>query len=283
MKLPSVNMSASWVLVSTYLIWIWGSKLVLSNKQSRATLWVLETCLIVGLLPFMIILITASWSSKIYNIASLREECTFDKIKSTLSKSLVTLWDYLRLWIVWGQTTGLPVLSWFWVVFPRTETIRSPWLLCRYRAGSRHEQTCTASQYCHTLHWSGWCLDYFSSWVSVPRPSGLTPWNTGCPEFSKCSTICDARRSHLPPYLAAYPWYHLLSSPGPKNAQCPSLNVEAYSLIFLEVRAQESSLSFPSSSMSLNIDMKIIRSLIFSSVMFFPCRSAWILWRCPTL
>ena len=36
------------------------SKLILSNNQSRATLWVLDTCLIVGLLPFVIILITAS-------------------------------------------------------------------------------------------------------------------------------------------------------------------------------------------------------------------------------
>ena len=41
-----------------------GSKLILSNNQSRATLWVLETCVNVGLLPFMIILITASLSSK---------------------------------------------------------------------------------------------------------------------------------------------------------------------------------------------------------------------------
>ena len=40
-------------------------KLILSNNQSRATLWVLETCLIVGLLPFMIIMNTASLSSKI--------------------------------------------------------------------------------------------------------------------------------------------------------------------------------------------------------------------------
>ena len=37
-----------------------GSKLILSNNQSRATRWVRETCLIVGLLPFVIILITAS-------------------------------------------------------------------------------------------------------------------------------------------------------------------------------------------------------------------------------
>ena len=56
-ELPFVNMSASWFLVSMYLIWTLGSKLILSNKQSRATLRVLETCLIVGLLPFMIILI----------------------------------------------------------------------------------------------------------------------------------------------------------------------------------------------------------------------------------
>ena len=40
------------ILVSMYLIWILGSKLILSNNQSRATLWVLGTCLIVGLLPF---------------------------------------------------------------------------------------------------------------------------------------------------------------------------------------------------------------------------------------
>ena len=38
--------------VSAYLIRIWVSKLILSNNQSNATLWVLETCLIVGLLPF---------------------------------------------------------------------------------------------------------------------------------------------------------------------------------------------------------------------------------------
>ena len=41
-----------------------GSKLILSDTQSSATLWVLDTCLIVGLRPLMIILITASLSSK---------------------------------------------------------------------------------------------------------------------------------------------------------------------------------------------------------------------------
>ena len=40
-----------------------GVQLTLSNNQSRATLWVRETCLIVGLRPLIIISITASLSS----------------------------------------------------------------------------------------------------------------------------------------------------------------------------------------------------------------------------
>ena len=78
-KFPFVRFTASWFLVSMYLIWMLGPKLILSNNQSRATLWVRETCLVVGLLPFMIILITASLSSKIYNKAFLREEFTFEE------------------------------------------------------------------------------------------------------------------------------------------------------------------------------------------------------------
>ena len=51
-----------------------GPKVILSNNQSRATLWVRETCLTVGLRLLLIILITASLSSKTYNIA-LEPEC----------------------------------------------------------------------------------------------------------------------------------------------------------------------------------------------------------------
>ena len=40
------------------------------NSIEQPTLWVLETCLIVGLLPLIIILITASLSSNTYNKAS---------------------------------------------------------------------------------------------------------------------------------------------------------------------------------------------------------------------
>ena len=76
-KLCLVRMSATLFLVSTNLIWILGSKLILSNNLSDATLWVLDTCLIVGLRPVIIILIRASLSSKMYNWDSPWEECVF--------------------------------------------------------------------------------------------------------------------------------------------------------------------------------------------------------------
>ena len=66
-EFPFVSMSASWLLLSMYLTWILRFKLSRSNNQSRATLWILETCLIVGLHPLMIILNTASLSSNKYN------------------------------------------------------------------------------------------------------------------------------------------------------------------------------------------------------------------------
>ena len=64
-----------------------GSRLSLSNNQSSATLWVQDTCLIVGLRPLRIILITASLSSKMYIIAPNRENFAFDGTQSTLFRS----------------------------------------------------------------------------------------------------------------------------------------------------------------------------------------------------
>ena len=46
------------------ITWIIRSRLILSNNQSRATLWVRETCLIVRLQPVIVILITVLLSSK---------------------------------------------------------------------------------------------------------------------------------------------------------------------------------------------------------------------------
>ena len=60
-KLPSVILSASWVF-SIYIVDLdfRGFKLILSNSQSCATLLVRDSCLLVGVLPFIIIMITAS-------------------------------------------------------------------------------------------------------------------------------------------------------------------------------------------------------------------------------
>ena len=87
------------VVVSTYLIWFLGSKFILNNPF-RVSLWVLETCLMVGLLPFMIILITASLSSKIYNKASWRKESPFEDINkiNTVCHSMrfLSYWKFVR-------------------------------------------------------------------------------------------------------------------------------------------------------------------------------------------
>ena len=117
------------------------------------------------------------------------------------------------------------------------------WLLRKYRTDLSHGQFCTWSQYCRILHKSGKCFRPLFI-LNVPRPSGLVPLNTGCPEFSYSSTIWEARRSEWPPQLIAYPWYHMLPSPGPRNAQWPSLNLDAYIFIFLDVVMQESSFPF---------------------------------------
>ena len=106
-KFPLVSVSANWFWLSTYLIWILGSKLIRSKNQSRATLWVLDTCLIVGLLHLRIILITASWSSNTYNKTSWWERLDVWKNKVNMIQNI----DHsMRLWIVWGADANFSVL-----------------------------------------------------------------------------------------------------------------------------------------------------------------------------
>ena len=104
-KLALVSMSASWFLVSTKLIWIIGSKLILSNNQSSATVRVLDTCLIVGLRSLIIILMTASLSSKMHNWDSPWQECVLVSTWSafdncTTSRSLFSV-GVLVLFFYW--------------------------------------------------------------------------------------------------------------------------------------------------------------------------------------
>ena len=120
LKFPSIKIYTSWFLVFMYLIWILESKLIQSNNQSRATLF-LETCLIVGLLPLMIILSTASLTSNTYDKASWSENWTFERTQSMLFSTLVFPWD-LGLMSMLKSLSVLTVVS---VVFPETETITS--------------------------------------------------------------------------------------------------------------------------------------------------------------
>ena len=62
----------------------------------------------------------------------------------------------------------------------------------------------------------------------------------------------------------------------PKNAQCPSLNIVLYSLISVDVVVHNSTFPFLFKTMSLNMDMKMIRSPKFSGVILFSSRSFWI-------
>ena len=86
------------VLVSTFLIWIfWSkSKLILSNNQSRATLWVLDTCLVVGLLPSLIIWKVSLFDFEIENSSRNRSVQTLRAVSATLRSSLENLNDANR-------------------------------------------------------------------------------------------------------------------------------------------------------------------------------------------
>ena len=77
-KVPSVRMSASWFLVSTYLIWICESKLIQQKRVSLTQLCGFGIRLVVGLLPLILILTAASVSSKMLSKASERESVAFE-------------------------------------------------------------------------------------------------------------------------------------------------------------------------------------------------------------
>ena len=90
-----------------------------ANNRSVATLWVLGTCLRAGLIHLMVILITASSSSKMYNIALLWEGFTFEETKSTLYNS-ECFWGSWVLHCVFRWFTGFSVLCLnfcFWFAF----------------------------------------------------------------------------------------------------------------------------------------------------------------------
>ena len=104
--------------------------------------------------------------------------------KFLLWRSDVALRDCLRLWIMWCEeqislelTTGRPVLSWFWVVFPRTETIRSH----KSRAGipsnlnpTSKEMISDSIELCETEVWF-LHIQLFGTNVWLPKTHNVPP------------------------------------------------------------------------------------------------------------
>ena len=102
------KMSASWFLVSTYSIRICGSKLILSNNQSSASLWVLDTCLIVGLRPLVVILVlvgTYSTTDKWSTFCFLLSVGVFDLGFCPAQVSLMLSWPGLTVLLVECNTS----------------------------------------------------------------------------------------------------------------------------------------------------------------------------------
>ena len=81
----------------TWFIWIRASRFCRSNNRSRFTRWVREICPMDGLRSFMIILITASFSSKT-NIDPLSlEMCEFEKQSQYCSLTSCPSWEISSL------------------------------------------------------------------------------------------------------------------------------------------------------------------------------------------
>ena len=90
------NVTATLFLVPMYLICIFWSKLIRSNNQSRITLCVLETCLIEGLFPLTIILITASLSSHVQHLDAKIERLREHRQYCSKRKSFLEITCYAR-------------------------------------------------------------------------------------------------------------------------------------------------------------------------------------------
>ena len=108
-KLSWIKMSARWYLLSMYRIWI-------------RILWDREACLIVGLRSLIIILITASLSSKTYNMTLGQNPMyllEYDQCLLAWRWCAWLGWD-IHVWLcscrqvsLWLSPTSLSLLIWF--------------------------------------------------------------------------------------------------------------------------------------------------------------------------
>ena len=153
-------------------VWSWRRH---DRKHPRTKIhhksWVLETCLIVGLLPLMIILITTSLSSNTYNKASWRADWTFERTESMSFITSIFLWD---LWRLWSSKSSCPDRSETRETFPRTETIRSN----NSRAGNIQSQSKVQRddfRFCWTVRNSSLFLAHPTYWNKSTKTQNVPP------------------------------------------------------------------------------------------------------------
>ena len=113
-------------------IWFgfWVPSWSYQNNLSRATLWVLDTCLIVGLRPLIVILITASLSSKMYNWDSPWEERVLVGTRSTSLNWSTPYFSIDMLGLGFGITNcqlGLNILKFPWASLVGLDLPKFPW------------------------------------------------------------------------------------------------------------------------------------------------------------
>ena len=180
------------------------SRLILSNKQPKATLWVLNTCLSVGLRPFEMTLITASLSSKTHNIALDTENLTFE---STLS-----MWNNSELSCLVGA------LVWFFFrVLDTTQTMPISRALRFGRGLAKFE-------YLSVVHFGDQLLRLFAELIGLPRlvssPARKVPHSGGSRTAESTFWLCPC---DLCPVVGLQKWacQELCSQP----ALSPSFSV----------------------------------------------------------
>ena len=114
------------------------------------------------------------------------------------------------------------------------------------------------------------CIDNFPPPLlfKVPRITALDPRNTGCPLSLKFIVMSSATRFRCPSCLKVCVPNHFSSHPGPRNDQCPFGNHHAHSRTDAEVSTHSDSFFSSLHTMSLYIDMKMIRSVNCSGTQF---------------
>ena len=104
-------------------------------------------------------------------------------------------------------------------------------LLRKYWADSHNEWFGTRGRCLKHPHWSVWCLCHFS-FSEFHDSKALLLLNTGWPVSLNRSTI-RVVESQFPSDAYGRVPYHFISSPGPRNVQCPCENLFAYSFTCL--------------------------------------------------